>query len=141
MAARDSHIGRGPRISRRTLLKIMAAAGAVGWGNLLAGCGDNSGLVVAMNGLEYAPARMTVKVGDTVTWRNLDRMIHTMTCDPAKSRDGAGAKLPAGAAPWDSGDIEGGEYWRRTFDVPGEYIYFCIPHELAGMVATLTVEE
>ena len=26
----------------------------------------------------------------------------------------------------------------HTFDVPGAYTYFCIPHEMLGMVATIT---
>jgi plastocyanin len=93
-----------------------------------------------MNELKYAPARLTIKVGDTVTWRNTDGMAHTVTDDSAKARDEASARLPEGAKPWDSGDIAAGQSWSRKFDVPGEYTYFCIPHELAGMIATLTVE-
>ncbi len=50
-------------------------------------------------------------------------------------------QLPAGAEPWDSGTVNGGESWSYTFETPGEYTYFCIPHELAGMVASLTVTE
>lgn len=34
-----------------------------------------------------------------------------------------------------------GDEFEWTFEVPGEYTYFCIPHEAAGMVANLTVEE
>lgn len=128
------------RISRRTLLKAMAAVGTVGCGNWLAACRGEKGPVVEMNGLDYAPARLTINVGDTVTWRNTDGMPHTVTGDPTKARKQASARLPEGAEPWDSGDIEGDQSWSRKFDVPGEYTYFCIPHELAGMVATLIVE-
>ncbi len=127
------------RISRRTLLKAMATVGALGCGNWLAACGEKSGPVVVMNELTYTPATLKIRVGDTVTWRNADSMAHTVTDDPAKARDEESASLPEGAEPWDSGTIEGGESWSRTFDVPGEYTYFCIPHELAGMVASLTV--
>jgi plastocyanin len=28
---------------------------------------------------------------------------------------------------------------RHTFDVPGTYQYFCIPHEMAGMTGTVVV--
>lgn len=128
------------RISRRTLLKAMAAVGTLGCGNWLAACGEKAGPVVEMDGLKYVPARLTVKAGDTVSWRNTDGMAHTVTGDPAKARDERSARLPEGAEPWDSGDIEAGQSWSRQFDVPGEYTYFCIPHELAGMVATVTVE-
>ncbi len=131
---------RVTQISRRTLLKTMAAVGTLGCGNWLAACGEKAGPVVDMKGVEYVPARLTIKVGDTVTWRNTDGMAHTVTADPARARDEQSAKLPAGAEPWDSGNIEGGASWSRSFDVAGEYTYFCIPHELAGMVATLTVE-
>ncbi len=140
MAGRDPYSLRGPRTSRRTILKAMAAVGMLGCGNWLAACGEKLGHVVEMNGLQYAPARLTIKVGDTVTWRNADSMAHTATSDPAKARDKESTALPQGAAPWDSGTIEGGASWSHKFDVPGEYTYFCIPHELAGMVATLTVE-
>ncbi len=128
------------RISRRTILKAMAAVGTLGCGNWLAACGEKAGPVVVMSELKYAPAGLTIKTGDTVTWRNTDGMGHTVTADPAKARDKQSVRLPEGAEPWDSGDIETGQSWSRRFDVPGEYTYFCIPHELAGMVATLTVE-
>lgn len=47
--------------------------------------------------------------------------------------------LPSGAQPWDSGIVAAGQSWSYTFTTPGEYTYFCIPHEAAGMVAKLTV--
>ncbi len=131
----------GTRISRRTLLKAIAATGALGWGSWLVACGQGAERIVEMNGVEFTPAQLTIKVGDTVTWRNTDRMVHTVTDDPAKAQDKETAKLPEGAAPWDSGNIESRSSWSRRFDVPGEYTYFCIPHEVAGMVATITVEE
>jgi plastocyanin len=134
------YIPRGPQISRRTLLKAIVAAGTLGCGNWLAACGEKAGPVVEMNELKYAPARLTIKAGDTVTWRNTDGMAHTVTDDPTKARNKESARLPVGAEPWDSGVVEAGQSWSRRFDTPGEYTYFCIPHELAGMVATLTVE-
>jgi plastocyanin len=140
MGGHAPYTSREPRISRRTLLRAIAAAGALGCGSWLTACGGEKGPVVEMNGLKYAPAKLTIKVGDTVTWRNTDGMAHTVTDDPAKARDEESARLPEGAQPWDSGIIEAGQSWSGKFDVPGEYTYFCIPHELAGMVATLTVD-
>ena len=135
------YISGEPRISRRALLKGMAAVGMLGCGNWLAACGEKAGPVVEMNELQYAPAKLTIKVGETVTWQNADSMAHTVTDDPAKARNEESSRLPEGADPWDSGYIEAGQSWSHRFDVPGEYTYFCIPHELAGMVATLTVKE
>ncbi len=140
MARLGSNLSSRPRISRRTLLKAMAAVGTLGCGNWLAACGEKAGSVVEMSELKYAPAGLTIKVGETVAWRNTDGMAHTVTADPAKARDKQSARLPEGAQPWDSGDIETGQSWSHRFDVPGEYTYFCIPHELAGMVATVTVK-
>lgn len=33
----------------------------------------------------------------------------------------------------------GGGKFTKTFDVPGEYYYFCIPHESLGMLGTVIV--
>jgi plastocyanin len=49
------------------------------------------------------------------------------------------AVLPDGAQPWDSGIITGGQTYSHTFDVAGQYSYFCIPHEALGMVGKITV--
>ena len=100
------------------------------------------GAVVEMtDDLTFEPEQLTVKVGDIVTWRNTGSIVHTATDDPTKAQDPANAVLPEGAEPWDSGDVAGGEEFSHTFETPGDYTYFCIPHELAGMVARLTVTD
>ncbi len=48
--------------------------------------------------------------------------------------------LPPGASPFDSGDLAPGEVYVRTFDVPGTYRCFCVPHERAGMTGVVVVE-
>lgn len=50
------------------------------------------------------------------------------------------AALPNGAQPWDSGMINPGQTYRRTFTVAGQYSYFCIPHESMGMVGKIVVQ-
>ncbi len=45
-----------------------------------------------------------------------------------------------GAQPWNSGIVNQDEEFEQPFDVPGEYTYFCIPPEAAGMIGYLTVE-
>lgn len=132
----------GPRISRRTLLKTVAAVGILSCGNWLTACGTGEGAVVEMNDeLKFIPETLTIKAGDTVTWRNTGKTRHTVTADPIKARNQESARLPEGVQPWDAGDITRGQSWSHRFDVPGEYTYFCNPHELAGMVATIVVEE
>lgn len=139
---------------RRFLVRAGQAALSVAALPILAACapapGANSrpsgsageGAVVEMTDeLRFVPDQLTVNVGDTVTWRNTGSVAHTATDDRGKAQDAANAVLPEGAEPWDSGNIAAGEEWSYTFQTPGEYTYFCIPHELAGMVARLTVTE
>jgi plastocyanin len=63
--------------------------------------------------LAYAPARIEISAGTTITWRNSDQVDHTVT-----ATDGS----------WNSGIIRPGETWQRTFDSPGTFEFFCIPH-------------
>jgi len=93
------------------------------------------------DGLKYAPEAVTITVGQTVVWTNTSSMNHTVTADPARARDRSHVRLPKGAQPFDSGDMAPGATFRHTFDVPGEYVYFCIPHESAGMIGRVNVQE
>jgi plastocyanin len=88
---------------------------------------------------QFQPAALTVPRGTTVTWMNTGQQQHTVTDDPSKAASAADAKLPSGGQPWDSGLIDGGKTFTHTFDTPGEYAYFCMPHEALGMVARITV--
>lgn len=44
---------------------------------------------------------------------------------------------------WEEGEgaVQKGEYYERTFETTGTHEYFCIPHEAAGMVGEVVVEE
>jgi plastocyanin len=87
----------------------------------------------------FQPTSLSVPVGATVTWRNSSGATHSATDDPARAQDPTHAGLPAGAQPWDSGDIAPGQNGTRTFSTPGTYLYFCRFHEGRGMVASITV--
>ena len=91
--------------------------------------------------LKFEPGTLTVPKGTTVTWRNSRATVHTVTDDPAKAANKADAALPSGVKPWDSGNINPGGTFQHTFDTPGSYQYFCILHEAAGMVASITVTD
>ena len=96
--------------------------------------------VVSMtDSLKFEPASITVAKGTSVTWTNTSQTAHTVTDDPAKASNKADAALPAGAQPWDSGNLNPGQTFSHTFDVPGTYQYFCIPHAMAGMTGTIVV--
>jgi plastocyanin len=73
--------------------------------------------------------------------RGLDRpssMVHTVTADP--SRPGISRATAEGPSR-SLGDIAPGGTFRHTFEVPGAYVYFCIPHEAAGMIGRVTVQD
>lgn len=97
-------------------------------------------VVVQMtDGLQFRPARVTVKRGTRVTWKNTGGIAHTITTVRAKATNKAYARVPAGARAWDSGFIGGGKSYSRVLTVPGVYRYFCIPHEGAKMIGTIVV--
>lgn len=63
----------------------------------------------------FAPAELTITVGDTVTWTNRDAIEHTAT-----STSGA----------FDSGLLAQDESYSVTFTAPGTYDYLCTPHPM-----------
>ncbi len=124
--------------------KSTAAGLLVGLGMVL-GAGtvsaqDAAAVVGMTSDLKFDPPSVTISVGDTVEWRNTSQTVHTVTADPNKARDPEHVHLPAGAETFDSGVLQPGETFRYTFEVAGDYTYFCIPHEMQGMVAEVTVE-
>lgn len=96
--------------------------------------------------LVFAPDSITVAPGTTVVWENVGQIPHSVTAYedeiPAEAEyfasGGFETEQDARSA-YPEGEIVGGESYQYTFDVEGQYGYFCIPHEGAGMVATLTV--
>jgi plastocyanin len=103
------------------------------------GDGEAAVIIEMTDGLKYVPNTATVSVGETVEWRNTGALMHTVTADSSLANDLSSVQLPEGAEPFNSGDIGAGQSYTRTFTVPGDYRYFCIPHEAAGMVGELTV--
>ena len=87
----------------------------------------------------YVPAKLTVKVGTTVTWKNTGNALHDVTTDASKTQNKSDVALPAGAQPFDSGFMPPGTSWSYTFAVPGKYRYACIPHEKDRMIGEITV--
>ena len=67
-------------------------------------------------------------------------MIHTTTNDANKAQNPEHATLPAEATGWDSGLLRADESWTHTFDVAGNYTYYCIPHEAMGMIGHVVVK-
>jgi plastocyanin len=66
---------------------------------------------------EFGPRQQQIQVGDTVTWRFMANG-HTTTA--------AGRQ----AVSWNSGPrtTPAGDSFRRTFNTPGRFQYYCVPH-------------
>jgi plastocyanin len=142
----SNNFGHGT-ISRRSLLRrggqavaglaVVTAASGCTW---LDATDDDRYMVEITNQARFEPSGLTVPVGATVVWRNMDDRPHTVTTDPDVLPDPTRVSLPDGAEPWDSGEISTGERWTYTFEVPGTYLYACRYHQADGMVGTITVE-
>lgn len=100
------------------------------------------GASVAMTDeLTFAPNSVTIQAGERVVWRNTSNVRHTATLDPDEAFQEGLVAMPEGAEEFNSGMIEPGETYTHSFEVPGRYQYFCIPHQAAGMVGEVIVEE
>ena len=119
--------------------------GLVLWGSLLAvpAAGQPSEAPAATigmtNTLSFTKDTVRVAVGETVRWENNSVIVHTVTADPDEATMDESMRLPEGAASFHSGNLEPDETFEYTFETPGRYRYFCVPHE-AAMRATVIVE-
>lgn len=126
----------------------------VGGGSVVAGLSLWPGLVlggevveIAMSGrpdgskVWFDPAGVLIRPGQTVRWTNRDKgNSHTATAY-APENDDHPRRIPDGAAAFNSGYLLPGQTFEVTLDVPGVYDYFCIPHEMAGMVGRIIAAE
>jgi plastocyanin len=83
--------------------------------------------------LYFAPARLEIASGDTVTWiQDDDINAHNVAAYPGR--------IPTGSEPFEGPLLtEKGQSWSATFGVPGSYYYHCHPHE-AVMRGLIVVE-
>ncbi|MEC8465486.1 MAG: plastocyanin/azurin family copper-binding protein [Actinomycetota bacterium] len=82
-----------------------------------------SSYAIDISGFSFASSALTIRVGDTVTWTNLDSAIHTVTF--------------SGSASLSSSGLQEGDTHSVTFDSVGTYAYGCSPHP--SMQGTITV--
>ena len=91
--------------------------------------GGDSGL------LQFDPAELTIKSGDTVKWINNKLSPHNVVFDSTKVPEETAKKLSHKGLVFAPG-----EAFTTTFNEPGEYPYYCEPHRGAGMVGKIVVE-
>ncbi len=88
----------------------------------------------------FDPPEVRIRRGEAVRWVNAGRSPQTVTADPSRVADPSLVALPDGAEPWDSGVLNAGDDFERSFDTPGEYIYVSIPQAGNGMSGRVIVE-
>jgi len=85
----------------------------------------------------FDPEVVWLTPGGTVTWTNVDEDPHTTAAYVPEN--GKPRRTPEGTSGWDSGILQTGERFSRTFDTEGVYDYYCLPHESLGMVGAVIV--
>ena len=85
--------------------------------------GAAAGTSATIKDFEFAPATITIKVGDTITWTNNGPSVHTVTADEGS---------------FDSGNMSQGKTFSHTFQTAGTFPYHCTPHPF--MKATVIVQ-
>jgi plastocyanin len=123
---------------RRTFAALAAGFSLAGGIARAAGKTVEVSMQQAPTGL-FVPGTVNVTVGDTVNWTNPGVITHTVTFDPAQAATASDVSLPAGVAPFGSGDMEEGATYSHAFTVKGTYKYVCKYHEAMGMVGTVIV--
>jgi plastocyanin len=78
--------------------------------------------MVTIDNFTFAPTKLTVKVGDTVTWKNHDDIPHTIVS----------------AGKFRSKTLDTDDSYSFTFTASGDYTYFCSLHP--HMTGTIKVE-
>jgi plastocyanin len=86
----------------------------------------------------FDPIGIHINPGKTVRWV-VGENVHTTTAYHPKNGNHS-LRIPESAVPWDSGYlVNPGDHFEVTLTAEGVYDYFCIPHEMAGMVGRIIV--
>ena len=88
---------------------------------------------VFMRSIAFDPPEITINVGESVTWTNMDIIVpHTATSGNPEDADFGSVFLSARLGINDS--------FTHTFDEPGEFIYFCEVHPVMMRDAKVIVQ-
>ena len=101
------------------LLTLAALAGLLvcSTGEAAAGARKPATVAVAIEGMRFSPAAVTVKPGDTIVWTNRDIVAHTVT---------------AKAGAFDSKVIPPGGTYKFVARKTGDFAYACSLHPMAA---------
>lgn len=110
--------------SARTIIGFALVLALLGFGRAAA---QGAAASVSILDFKYEPATLSVTAGTTVTWTNNGAAPHTVT-----AADGS----------WDSGNLDAGATFSKTFDTAASIAYYCKYHGAAtgtGMAGTVEV--
>lgn len=106
------------------------AGGGEGGGATAEEGGGGGGTTVTMKNIQFQPNQITVKAGDTITFRNDEAVPHDV-----KKDKGPGPDFESGP----QGGMNEGDTYKLTLKKPGTYDYICRVHA-PGMAGTITVK-
>jgi plastocyanin len=118
--------------------------------NVVEGVPEDADHVVKMQAVAFEPKELTVTVGDTVAFEHAAGEAHNVVAyedeipeDATYWASGGFDSQEAAEAGWDEGEgaVQSGQSYVHTFETTGSHGYYCVPHEAAGMVGTVVVEE
>jgi plastocyanin len=92
--------------------------------------GGGGGTTVTMKNIQFQPNEVTIKAGDTITFRNDEAVPHDV-----KKDKGPGPDFESGP----QGGMNEGDTYKLTLKKPGTYDYICRVHA-PGMAGTITVK-
>jgi plastocyanin len=104
-------------------IKTWLAAAVLAAGSVGVAFGDGGAIKISAKDFMFSPSNVTVKVGSTVTWTNLDEEPHTVFSDTGLFRSSA---------------LDTKDSFSYKFDKAGTYHYLCTIHP--RMVGTIVVE-
>jgi len=90
----------------------------------------------SMEDSRFIPAEVEIQQGDLLKFV-VEEGVHTVTAYHPDNRRPLG--IPENAESFDSDVLQEGQVWFYQPDIPGEYNYFCRPHERMGHKGKFTV--
>lgn len=109
---------------------VSATAGGLGAQTFDATATTPVGVEVEMNNIQFVSDDITIMLGDTVTWVNLDAARHTATS----------TSTPTGGTAFGSGDMNQSDTFSYVADVRGDWVYYCEWHPTTMRDARITVQ-
>ena len=85
----------------------------------------------------FDPIGILIEPGQRVRWRCVATVHTTSAYHPQNMSHSL--RIPESALPWDSKYLLPGKTFEIALTVEGVYDYFCMPHEIAGMVGRIIV--